>query len=129
MQAVAGYLKGLREVQGISQTQVAAEVGKRLKRDVQSTTIWRIENAKTTPGGDMLIVLLDMLGGSIKDLATLQDSINGTADDGDRMAREWFDRAAQQATPTELQEVADQLREMADAIASGRAAPPRNGTH
>lgn len=129
MQAVAGYLKGLREVQGISQTQVAAEVGKRLKRDVQSTTIWRIENAKTIPGGDILIVLLDMLGGSIKDLATLQDSINGTADDGDRMAREWFDQAAQQATPVELQEVADQLREMADAIASGRAAPPRNGTH
>lgn len=39
MEAVAGYIKGLREVQGISQTQVAATVGQRLNRDVQSTTL------------------------------------------------------------------------------------------
>lgn len=71
MQAVAGYLRGLREGRGLSQVQVAASVGTMLGRDVQSTTIWRIETAKTVPGGDMLLALLNTLRGDMDELLRL----------------------------------------------------------
>lgn len=128
MEAVAGYIKGLREEQGITQTQVAATVGQRLNRDVQSTTIWRIENAKTVPGGDMLIVLLDLLGGSINDLARLLSS-DQTAEDGRAAAAAWLSAAAEQATPEHRQVVAEELRQLADRLEAGDIPVPRRGSH
>lgn len=126
MEAVAGYLRGLREVQGISQTQVAATVGKLLKRDVQSTTIWRIETAKSQPGGDMLIALLDTLGGSVRDLAELM-STEADAAAGRAAAETWFRESAMRAAPTDRQAVAERLRQMAVELEAGQASGPPDG--
>lgn len=125
MIAMGGYLRGLREVSGISQVQLAADVGRRLRRDVQSTTIWRIESGKMIPGGDLLVVLLDILGGSIADLARLQEDTAADADTGRAAAVAWFRAAAEGATEDERRRVAEHLRRLADEIASGQATLPR----
>jgi transcriptional regulator with XRE-family HTH domain len=114
MNAVAGYLKGLREGQGLSQIQVAAEVGRRLSRAVQPTTIWRIESGRNTPGSDMLIAILDYLGGSVKDLGRLATDPAASGADGYQTALDYLKAAATHATPEQRQAVAARLRAMAD---------------
>lgn len=121
MEAVAGYLRGLREEQDITQTQVAAIVGKRLKRDVQSTTIWRIENGKSNPRSDMLIAILSVIGGSVKDLTDLQALETSSDTEGYAAAVTWLKTAAAHATPEQRLAVADQLRTLADRLDGDQA--------
>ena len=106
MIAVGGYLRGLRGVKDLTQTQVAAEVGRQLKRDVQPTTIWRIETARTIPKTDMLLAMLAILGGSVADLVRLNTQDNATAEDGLLAARDWFNTSAAAATPAPAAAVA-----------------------
>jgi transcriptional regulator with XRE-family HTH domain len=114
MDAVAGYLRGLREGQNVSQVQLAAEVGRRLARVVQSTTIWRIETGKNRPGSDMLLAILDFLGGSAQDLGRLASDPNATDGAGYQAALDYLRHAATHATPEQRQAVAARLRAMAD---------------
>lgn len=121
MEAVAGYLRGLREGQDITQTEVAAVVGKRLKRNVQTTTIWRIETGQNVPKSDMLIAILSVIGGSVKDLADLQALEKDSDEEGYAQAAVWLKTAAAHATPEQRQAVAGQLRVLADALDGDQA--------
>lgn len=75
----------------------------------------------------MLIVLLDLLGGSINDLARLLSS-DQTAEEGRAAAEAWLSAAAAQATPEHRQAVAEELRQLADRLEAGDIPVPRRGS-
>jgi transcriptional regulator with XRE-family HTH domain len=118
MLATGAYLRTLRELQGISQGKLADQIG------VATNTVWRIESGKQEPKTLQIINLLAVLAGRVADIAALINDPNATPEDGARLARNWFETAAHQASATELEAVATRLRQMADDIESGREVLP-----
>jgi len=121
MLATGAYLRTLRELQGISQGKLADRIG------VATNTVWRIESGKQEPKTLQIVNLLAELAGRAADVAKLINDPVATPEDGARLARQWFEAAAQQASPKELEMVADRLRRMADDIESGLGAPQLDG--
>jgi transcriptional regulator with XRE-family HTH domain len=64
MEAVGGYLRGRRLALGLSAAEVAVAMKQRLGRNVNPSTIWKIENAQMTTGSDLLFAFLDVVHGS-----------------------------------------------------------------
>lgn len=88
--ALAGYFEGLRDGRGMTQTQLAARLGELLNREVDVTTIWRLETGRQRPSGEMLTALLDVLCGNFDDVRRLQRDRKATEETGRRFAHEWL---------------------------------------
>lgn len=65
--ALGGYLRGLREGQGLTPSEVVVALKPLIGRNVDPTTVWKIENAKMMPGSDLLLSLLQVLRGNAID--------------------------------------------------------------
>lgn len=69
---LGAYFQRLRENgRKISQGRLATELSDYLSRNVDSTTVWRIESGDNIPGGDLLAALMDLLGGRVEDVGWL----------------------------------------------------------
>jgi len=69
----------------MSAARLAVLLGDFLGKEVNPTTVWRIESGDQRPGGDMLTALIDVLGGSFEDVRRLIRE-RGTAEDARRFA-------------------------------------------
>lgn len=74
MAAVGEYLAGLRSAHDWNTAEVAAKLKPVLGRDVDATTVWRVERNKMKPGGDLLIALCMVLGANWADVTYLFSS-------------------------------------------------------
>lgn len=64
MVAIGGYLKGRREALNMSPAEVVVAMKALLHRNVDTSTIWKIENATINAGSDLLFAFLAVVGGS-----------------------------------------------------------------
>lgn len=85
--ALGGYIKGLREEQGKSPAEVVVGLKPLLGRNIDPTTIWRIESAKMMPGSDLLLALLQVLKGSAADAWAIMSRDDLSAADGEERGR------------------------------------------
>lgn len=119
MSAVGSYIKTLRIEQDIPQVDVIAHVSGRVGRQVDQTTIWRIERGKTKPRTDILSALLEKLGGSGDDVTALANDPHATTIDGRNAALrrlnheeiERIDQLIDTTDPDDLAAVIEELRE------------------
>lgn len=65
MAAVGEYIRALREGQHITRTGLADQL------DVDTTTLWRVEEGKQEPSGPLLISLVSAVRGSFEDVQQL----------------------------------------------------------
>ena len=82
MNAIAGYLQGLREGRDLSKADVASAVRVMLERKVDSVTIWRIETGRQNPGTDLFLAMVIVLRGTMSDVEALFVQTDATHDDG-----------------------------------------------
>ncbi len=85
MAALAAYLQTIRKHRGISQERLAEQLG------TAGVTIWRIENSKQEPGGELLIKIADAIRANLDDIRRLVIDDNLTEEDGIRMAKAFID--------------------------------------
>lgn len=85
--AAGAYFRTLREDHGWSQAQLAARLTDILQRNINVTTIWRIETGRTRPRTDMLTALLDALSGDIQQVTALLSSDALPEEEGIKAAR------------------------------------------
>jgi len=88
--ALGTYFQVLREHRQdagrpMSAARLAVLLGDFLGKEVNPTTVWRIESGDQRPGGDMLTALIDVLGGSFEDVRRLIRE-RGTVEDARRYA-------------------------------------------
>lgn len=120
MAALGGYLRGLREGRHITRTGLAGDLG------VDSTTLWRIEEGKQEPSGQLLLNLVAAVRGSYEDVRRLM-SDNSASDETGRQLAEYRLSASERAqvrsftdslTPEEREELARRLANDPDFINS-----------
>jgi transcriptional regulator with XRE-family HTH domain len=87
MEVIGGFLKGAREGRGLSPAEVAAALKQRLGRNVDTTTLWRIETARMTPGSDLLMALLGVLRVSADAMIGVSERDGATPADGEAAGR------------------------------------------
>lgn len=73
-EVLGAYLKTLREGRSLKVNEVLRQLGERLRlgKPVDQTRLWRAENGKGWPEGEFLVALLDILQGSLADVAWIQ---------------------------------------------------------
>jgi hypothetical protein len=79
--AVGAYLRTLREHEGLSPTEVAAQI----KTD--ATQIWRVENWKTDARCSILFGFIRAVNGSATDIELLINNPKATAEEGISLAK------------------------------------------
>lgn len=100
MQALGGYLKGLREGQNLTQIDVVLELKSRLGRNVSPATISKIENGgMQTIGSDLLFALLEVLAGNPAQAWELMTRGAATRDDGENQGRKAVGAPPKPASP------------------------------
>lgn len=118
MEAVAEYIKTLREEQQLTQAQVLDRLADRHGRRVDLTTLWRWESGRRRPRSDTLNGLVDVLGGSSTDVSDLFNDPAATAGQGHERAIQWLRRdqherineIVQTTPPEELDSIIEELR-------------------
>lgn len=83
--ALGPYLTVLRDAQGWTKAEVVRLVNERLGRETDRTTYYRLEDGEAWPESDYLIVVLDILGGTVDDVAAIQSD---PMQDGAELARQ-----------------------------------------
>lgn len=119
MEAVAEYIKTLREEQHLTQAQVIESLADLLgRRPVDPTTLWRWETGQRSPRGDTLNGLVKVLGGSVADVADLSSDATATASQGHDRAIRWLrhdqreriNEIVETTPPEELDTIIEELR-------------------
>lgn len=87
--ALGAYLKTLREGRSLPPKSVLAQLTERLGKKIDHSRLWRAENneAKGWPEGDFLAALLDIIGGSLDDIAWIQRHPGATSEEGQLRAK------------------------------------------
>ncbi len=81
MAALGSYLQTVRKHRKISQERLAEQIG------TAALTIWRIENAKQEPGGELLFKIVAAIKANLDDVMRLVLEDNLTEDDGIQLAQ------------------------------------------
>jgi transcriptional regulator with XRE-family HTH domain len=87
MDAIAGYLQGLREGRDLSKADVASALRVMVERKVDPVTIWRIETGRQNPGADLLLAMVVVLRGTMTEVEALFLQTDATHDDGVALGR------------------------------------------
>lgn len=95
-EALGAYLKTLREGRKLKANEVLQQLGERLRlgKPVDQTRLWRAESGKGWPEGDFLIALLDILQGSLADVAWIQRNPGAQPAEGVARAQSILSEAA-----------------------------------
>lgn len=96
-QALGGFLRGAREARGESPSEVVVALKRILGRNVDPTTIWKIESARMMPSSELLLALLQVLGLNSADAWAILRRADLSVHDGEERGR----RAAQGTTLTD----------------------------
>jgi transcriptional regulator with XRE-family HTH domain len=87
MEAAGAYLRVLRDARGLTQGDIADQLGVSLK------TVQRIEGGEGRTLATTLAAFIDIVRGSPQQVQQLIVAPNGTAEDGERVAQEWLERS------------------------------------
>lgn len=87
MTAAGAYLRGRRLALGLSPAEVAVKMKSVLGRNVDPSTLWKIENATMNAGSDLLLAFLEVVQGSAARLMALAQT-DASAVEAERIGRE-----------------------------------------
>ena len=117
-EAAMTYLRRLRQLHGLSQDDIAQAAG------VKSKQVYRWEKCECEPSGPALFLFTDAVHGSLEQVRKLLASRSMTAEDGQRLAEEWFeltddqrsqiDAVIERTPPDELRDVVSELQRKVD---------------
>lgn len=125
---LGGYVKTLRVRQKLTQTAVLQALKERHGLTTDRSTLYRAEQGRSWPEGDLLAALMDVLGGRIEDLGYLQRHPESTAATGAELADKWIaergakpdvDTLSEARTRVDAEELASDLEELAKRIRAG----------
>lgn len=85
--ALGGYIRGLREERGWSASEVVVRMKPILGRNVDPTTVWKIETGRMNPGSDLLLAMLHALAGSVTEAWAIMRRADFSEADGEERGR------------------------------------------
>lgn len=91
-QAVGAYLRQLRDRRGYTQAQVRDFVEALGNWPLDLSTLTRVESGQSFAGGELIVALLNVLNGSVRDVFRLQRNLDATKADGIQAANSWADK-------------------------------------
>lgn len=127
--ALGGYVKTLRVRQGLTQVAVLRLLKDQYALEIDRSTLYRAEQGKNWPEGDLLTALMDILGGRLEDLAWLQKHKQVSETKGIDLAESWLrergaktdiDTIVEARSRADADELARELEELARKIRTSR---------
>ncbi len=102
MAALGAYLQTVRKHRKISQERLAEQLG------TAALTIWRIENAKQEPGGELLFKIVAAIKANLDDVMRLVLEDNLTEDDGIQLAQAFINAPQREQLQRTAHDVPDE---------------------
>ncbi len=102
MAALGAYLQTVRKHRKISQERLAEQLG------TAALTIWRIENARQEPGGELLFKIVAAIKANLDDVMRLVLEDNLTEDDGIQLAQAFINAPQREQLQRTAHDVPDE---------------------